>query len=62
MLPDRYRKLEALPRPGRTAMDALVERQRQRFHGDLRTVDRWELHMTVDGEFSLMAEARGQSR
>ncbi|CAM4327509.1 hypothetical protein G4177_37135 [Corallococcus sp. ZKHCc1 1396] len=66
LLPGLYRRLEALPQPGRTAMhaivDALVERKRQLFQDDLRAVGRWELRVKADGELSLWAEARGPSR
>lgn len=66
LLPDVYRRLEAMPQPGRTTMrelvDALVERKRQHFADDLRAVGRWALRVKQNGEASLWAEARGPSR
>ncbi|RKG47906.1 hypothetical protein D7X30_41270 [Corallococcus sp. AB011P] len=66
LLPDVYRRLEAMPQPGRATMramvDALVERKRRHFADDLRAVGRWELRVKPDGEVSLWAEARGPSR
>jgi len=66
LLPDIYRRLEAMPQPGRAAMramvDALVERKRRHFAHDLRGVGRWELRVKANGEVSLWAEAHAPSR
>jgi hypothetical protein len=65
LVPDVYRRLEAMPQPGRTVMlamvDVLVDRKRQHFANDLRAVGRWELRVKANGELSLWAEARGPS-
>ncbi|WP_426749043.1 hypothetical protein VZQ01_26810 [Myxococcus faecalis] len=66
LLPDLYRRLDALPEPGRSTMratiDMLVARKRQLFARDLRGIGAWELRQAPNGDVSLWAEARAPRR
>ncbi|MCP3162269.1 hypothetical protein LZ199_05130, partial [Myxococcus sp. QH3KD-4-1] len=66
LLPDLYRRLDALPEPGcssmRATIDMLVARKRLLFADDLRGIGSWELRQRANGEVSLRAEARAPLR
>lgn len=66
LLPDIYRRLDALPEPGRSTMrasiDMLVARKRLLFADDLRGIGHWELRQKANGEVSLRVEAHAPHR